>query len=216
MQRNEMLDEIAYDALSTAACSGKSRIAQRVLDAMGRVDRERFVPDSLAPLAYLNRPLPIDCGQTISQPFIVALMTDLLRIEPGDRVLEIGTGSGYQAAVLAQMGAEVYSVEIIETLSRQAEARFRANGYDKINTRIGDGYYGWPEAAPFDGIIVTAAAPRVPDALIEQMKAGARLVIPLGPAWLTQSLMLIEKRRDGTLLRREVLPVSFVPLTGTH
>lgn len=216
MQRNEMLDEIAYDALNTAAYSGKSRIAQRVLDAMGRVDRERFVPDSLAPLAYLNRPLPIDCGQTISQPFIVALMTDLLRIEPGDRVLEIGTGSGYQAAVLAQMGAEVYSVEIIETLSRQAEARFRANGYDNINTRIGDGYYGWPEAAPFDGIIVTAAAPRVPDALTEQMKAGARLVIPLGPAWLTQSLMLIEKRQDGTLLRRDVLPVSFVPLTGTH
>ena len=210
-----MLEAIAFDALRTEACSGGSRLDSRIIDAMGIVDRDRFVPAELAPLAYLNRPLPIGFGQTISQPFIVALMTDLIRISPGDKVLEIGTGSGYQAAVLAQLGAKVYSVEIIEELGKQAAERVKACGYDSIDIRIGDGRHGWPEAAPFDAVIVTAATEQIPDALIEQMKNGARLVIPIGPAWLTQSLMLVEKRPDGTLATRQILPVSFVPLIAS-
>ena len=166
--------------------------------------------------AYLNRPLPIGHGQTISQPYIVALMTALLNIDATSRVLEIGTGSAYQAAILAEIVAEVYTIEIVPELGRQASVRLRELGYDNIKTRIGDGYVGWPQAAPFDGIIVTAAAPRIPPALIAQLKPGARLVMPVGGRFVTQDLVLVEKTMAGEVTTREILPVRFVPLTGEH
>ena len=216
MKPQSMLEEIAIDAAACADLSGRATIAPQVIDAMEKVARHRFVPDEVAQLAYLNRPLPIGCGQTISQPFIVALMTDLIEVAPGDKVLEIGTGSGYQAAVLAQIGARVYSIEIIEQLKALSDERLAQNGYQAINTRLGDGYFGWPDAAPFDAIVVTAAAARIPQPLIEQLKPGGRMVIPLGSPWTTQSLMLVEKHPDGQLASREILPVSFVPLTGEH
>ena len=183
---------------------------------MGKVERHRFVPADLAAFAYLNRPLPIGYGQTISQPFIVALMTDLMRVKAGDKVLEIGTGSGYQAAVLAEMASSVYSIEIIEPLGKQAGDRLKSLGYRNVQTRVGDGYYGWPEAAPFDAIMVTAAASHVPPPLIKQLKPGGRMVIPLGTQFMTQYLMLVEKQQDGSVTTRQMLPVRFVPLTGEH
>jgi protein-L-isoaspartate(D-aspartate) O-methyltransferase len=163
--------------------------------------------------AYLNRPLSIGQGQTISQPFIVALMTDLLDVQPGERVLEIGTGSGYQAAVLAELGANVHTIEIIEPLGRDAARRLAELGYTNIVTRIGDGYRGWPEQAPFDSIIVTAAAPDVPQALAEQLKPGGKLVIPIGSPMGAQTLYVAQKEPGGRLVRRQVLPVRFVPMT---
>jgi protein-L-isoaspartate(D-aspartate) O-methyltransferase len=195
---------------------GKPALDERVLLAMSRVERHRFVPDSLRGQAYENRPLPIGHGQTISQPYIVALMTDLLQPRQGDVVLEIGTGSGYQAAVLAELVDSVYSIEIVEPLARQVEQRLAGLGYANVNTRLGDGYYGWAEHAPFDGIIVTAAASHVPPPLVEQLKPGGRMVIPVGGRFVVQYLMLVEKDDQGEVSSRHITPVRFVPLTGSH
>jgi protein-L-isoaspartate(D-aspartate) O-methyltransferase len=185
----------------------------RVLDAMGRVPRHEFVPPNLHGLAYTDRPLPIGLGQTISQPYIVALMTELLDPEPGDRVLEVGTGSGYQAAVAAAIVGEVYSVEIVPELARSAGDRLTALGIANVTVRAGDGYLGWPEHAPFDGILVTAGADHIPPPLIEQLAPGARMVIPVGDPTGDQVLQVIEKLPDGYVEIREVIPVRFVPLT---
>ena len=183
-----------------------------VLATLRRVPRHEFVPERLRALAYEDHPLPIGEGQTISQPFIVAYMTELLRVKPGHRVLEIGTGSGYQAAVLAELGAEVYTIEIIDALATTARATFDRLGYQKINMRAGDGFLGWPEAAPFDGIIVTAAPSRVPQPLIDQLKPGGLLVVPEGRR--DQELVVYAKTAGGKLRREAVLPVRFVPMTG--
>jgi protein-L-isoaspartate(D-aspartate) O-methyltransferase len=183
---------------------------------MGKVARHQFVPRDLQSSAYDNRPLPIGLGQTISQPYIVALMTDLLHIKPGDRVLELGTGSGYQAAVLAELGCEVYTIEIIEPLARQAAERLAQLGYRHVQVKIGDGYFGWPEHAPFDSIIVTAAADRIPPPLLKQLKVSGRIVIPVDNGFLTQTLTVVEKQVDGSATTRQILPVRFVPLTGTR
>ncbi len=215
-QRAAMVREIAAEARIAADESGRSSFSPRVMAALGRVPRHRFVPLSELRYAYDNRPLPIGHGQTISQPFIVALMTDLLGVQAGDKVLEIGTGSGYQAAVLAELGCEIYSIEIIEPLGREARARLRRLGYAGVEVRIADGYYGWESEAPFDGIIVTAAPNHVPPPLVRQLKPGARMVIPVGSRFLTQHLMLVERQTDGTVQSRQILPVRFVPFTGEH
>jgi protein-L-isoaspartate(D-aspartate) O-methyltransferase len=209
--RHRMVEEVLLDAAETSTALGAGVIA-----AMEKVERHRFVPDAPATVAYLNRPLPIGYGQTISQPFIVALMTDLMQVKPGDKVLEIGTGSGYQAAVLAEIAGSVYSIEIIAPLGKQAGERLKSLGYRNVQTRVGDGYYGWPDAAPFDAIIVTAAASHVPPPLLKQLKPGGRMVIPLGTQFMTQYLMLVEKQQDGSVKTRQILPVRFVPLTGGH
>jgi protein-L-isoaspartate(D-aspartate) O-methyltransferase len=214
LERKAMLEEIARDARDTGRETGRPQLSERVMEAMARVPRHRLVAPGDETHAYRNRPLSIGQGQTISQPFIVALMTDLLDVEPGARVLEIGTGSGYQAAVLAELGVNVYTIEIIEPLAREAAKRLSELGYGNIATRIGDGYRGWPEQAPFDAIIVTAAAPDVPQALAEQLKIGGKLVIPVGSPMGAQTLYVIQKAPDGKLLRRQVLAVRFVPMTG--
>ena len=207
---------IEADVLATSRYLGKQSLTPGVLEAMGNVARHEFVPEAERDVAYENRPLPIGYGQTISQPYIVAIMTDLLELRAGQQVLEIGTGSGYQAAVLAALDANVYTMEIIEPLGRQAAQRLETLGYDRVEARIGDGYYGWPEHAPFDAIIVTAAAGHVPPPLIEQLKPGGRMMIPVGSRFLTQQLVLITKNADGTVTTRQILPVRFVPLTGGH
>jgi protein-L-isoaspartate(D-aspartate) O-methyltransferase len=212
-QRAEMLADIAATARATASDTSRPKFSDRVMAAMGRVPRHRLVPAAQVPYAYENRPLPIGHGQTISQPYIVALMTDLLDPKPTDVVLEIGTGSGYQAAVLAELVAKVYTIEILEPVGKRAEADLAALGYRNIAVRIGDGYLGWPEAAPFDGIVVTAAAPHVPQPLVEQLKPGGRLVIPVGAQWQVQELLVIEKKPDGSTVTTRTIPVRFVPLT---
>lgn len=184
-----------------------------VLAAMRAVPRHRFVPPALRDAAYADRPLPIGHGQTISQPWIVARMTELVRPEPGDTVLEVGTGSGYQAAVLAEIVARVFTVEIVGDLARSARRRLHRLGYGNVTVRHGDGYGGWPEHAPFDGIVVTAAPEEVPPPLVEQLGRGARMVIPVGPQGRGQSLTVLHKREDGTVDRRVVSAVRFVPLT---
>ncbi|MBK7474064.1 MAG: protein-L-isoaspartate(D-aspartate) O-methyltransferase [Betaproteobacteria bacterium] len=189
-------------------------IAARVLAVMNKVPRHEFVPESQQLYAYENRPLPIGHGQTISQPFIVAAMTELMKLKPGDTVLEIGTGSGYQAAVLAELAQSVYTIEVVEPLAQQATERLRRLGYPGVRTRAGDGYFGWPEAGPFDAIMVTAAAGHVPPPLLRQLKPGGRMVIPVGAPFTTQQLLLIEKNSDGTVKTRQMMPVRFVPLTG--
>jgi protein-L-isoaspartate(D-aspartate) O-methyltransferase len=212
-QRNRMVEEIAALARDAGAETGRAALSPRVMAAVRKVPRHEFVPLAQRPGAYANRPLPIGHGQTISQPYIVALMSDLMDIRPGDRVLEIGTGSGYQAAILAELAGSVYSVEIVEPLGREAEARLERLGYRNVMTRIGDGFRGWAEQAPFDSIMVTAAPREVPQPLIDQLKPGGRLVVPVGGQAAGQSLLLIEKRADGTVARRNVLAVRFVPLT---
>ena len=205
-RRRAMVDDIA-----SQRTEAPGRIDPRVMEVMGRVPRHLFVPAAQQPRAYDDRPLPIGHGQTISQPFIVALMTDLLKLEPGDTVLEIGTGCGYQSAVLAELAKDVYTIEIVEPLGRTAAATLERLGYSNVHARIGDGYRGWPERAPFDAIIVTAAPDHVPPALIEQLKPGGHLVIPVGR--LAQQLIVITKSEDGRTARREIAPVQFVPLT---
>ena len=212
--RDRMIDEIAAMARDTARETGRAAFSTRVMTAMRRVPRHRFVPVALEGEAYANRPLPIGNGQTISQPYIVALSTDLLDLEPSHTVLEIGTGSGYQAAVLAELAAQVLSIEIVEPLGREAGVRLGELGYRNVEVRIGDGYRGWPEKAPFDRILVTAAAPEVPAPLVEQLARGGRMVIPVGSSWFAQRLLLVEKRANGEVVRRHVLGVRFVPLTG--
>ena len=183
-----------------------------VLAVMGKVPRHEFVPERLRPEAYDDHPLPIGHGQTISQPYIVAFMTEQLEPKPSDRVLEIGTGSGYQAAVLAGLVAEVYTIEIVDELAQRAAADLKRLGYTNVHVRVADGYQGWTEAAPFDSIIVTCAPEQVPQPLTDQLKEGGRIIIPIGPAW-NQELVLLRKR-GGKLERHAVLPVSFVPMTG--
>jgi len=208
----QMIADIEEQVRFTAAMIGRERLDPRVMAAMAAVPRHLFVPEQEERYAYANGPLPIGHGQTISQPYIVALMTDLLECGPEDRVLEVGTGSGYQAAVLSLVVGRVYSVEIIGALAAEASARLARLGYHNLEVRHGDGGEGWPEHAPFDGILVTAAAPAVPPALIEQLAPGARLVIPVGPRYGHQRLLTVERRPDGSLERRDILGVAFVPL----
>jgi len=215
-ERQAMVDEVAAMARAFDGGAEKGAIDPRVLAALGRVPRHEFVPLGSRGSAYDNRPLSIGHGQTISQPYIVAVMTDLLKVNDGDQVLEIGTGSGYQAAVLADLGVTVASIEIVEPLAKEAAERLRRLGHAKVATRIGDGYHGWPERGPFDAIVVTAAASHVPPPLVQQLKRGGRMVIPVGAAFQTQQLMLVEKRADGALTTRQLMPVRFVPLTGGH
>jgi protein-L-isoaspartate(D-aspartate) O-methyltransferase len=211
-QRAALVEEVRRQGSSLE----DREFSEPVLAALGAVERHRFVPREEVRNAYLNRPLPIGHGQTISQPYIVALMTDLLEPEAGDVVLEIGTGSGYQAAVLAELVERVYSIEIIEPLANEASARLRRLGYDNVETRLGDGYFGWEEHAPFDAIVVTAAAAHVPPPLVGQLAPGGRMVIPVGGRFATQWLLLIEKDDSGGVVTRQIAPVRFVPLTGEH
>jgi len=210
--RADLVDEVRV----YAGYAGDDPFSDAVLEVVGRVERHRFVPQGQARYAYENRPLPIGHGQTISQPYIVALMTDLLEPDDDDVVLEVGTGSGYQAAVLAGLVDRVYSIEIIEALATSARERLQRLGYDNVTTRLGDGYYGWEEHAPFDSIIVTAAASHVPPPLIEQLKPGGKMVIPVGGRFMTQLLLLLEKGDDGEIVTRQIGAVRFVPLTGKH
>jgi protein-L-isoaspartate(D-aspartate) O-methyltransferase len=214
--RGDMVAEVAAMAEEFNPKPDTPVLSRPVLEALGRVPRHRFVPDIECDYAYQNRPLPIGYGQTISQPYVVAFMTELLKLKPGSRVLEIGTGCGYQTAMLAEMGAEVYSMEIIEPLASQAAESLRALGYEQVHVRQGDGYHGWAEHAPYDGIIVTAGASQVPPSLLDQLKPGGRMVIPLGESYAAQELLLIKKDVEGNVHRQEVLPVRFVPLTGKH
>ncbi len=214
-QREQLINSIEQNVRETSTYLDKDRLDPRVMQAMARVPRHEFVPASERRYAYENRPLPIGYGQTISQPYIVAIMTDLLKLEPGDRVLEIGTGSGYQAAVLAELVQQVYSIEIIGDLARRARGVLDRLGYKQVKTRVGDGYYGWQERAPFDAIIVTAAADHVPPPLIKQLKPGGRMLIPVGSRFMIQQLVLITKGDEG-ITTRLLLPVRFVPLTGEH
>ena len=211
-----MLDAIARLTTQTAEGTGIDTIDPAVMAAIDRVPRHEFVPENVRPSAYANRPLSIGHGQTISQPYIVALMTHLLGVEPDGRVLEIGTGSGYQAAVLAELAVDVHTIEIVEALAKQAARRFVRLGYDAVRTRLGDGYYGWPDAAPFNAIIVTAAAAHVPPPLVKQLAPGGVLVIPVGEPFSVQLLLLVRKRENGDVTVRQILPVRFVPLTGGH
>jgi len=215
-QRMLLMEEVDALVAETRAETGTEALSPRVSEAMRRVPRHRYVPEDQVRHAYQNRPLPIGYGQTISQPYIVAIMTDLMQVQPGDRVFELGTGSGYQAAVLGELAAEVYTIEIVEPLAERAARTLKAQGYENVTVRAGDGYYGWEEHAPFDAIIVTAAASHVPPPLIQQLAPGGRMVIPLGTSFMTQHLMLVEKDEDGRVRTREVLPVMFVPLTGGH
>ncbi|HEY3177896.1 MAG TPA: protein-L-isoaspartate(D-aspartate) O-methyltransferase [Casimicrobiaceae bacterium] len=213
-ERQRMVTEIAAMAKSTKRETGRERFAEPVMEAMANVPRHRFVPETAVRSAYRNEPLSIGEGQTISQPYIVALSTDLIDPRPEHVVLEIGTGSGYQAAVLSELVKEVYSIEIVEPLGRSAAERLKALGYRKVEVRIGDGYQGWPERAPFDGIVVTAAAPFIPEPLLEQLKVGGKMVIPVEAGPRGQQMLLVEKRADGTIEKRVVLHVAFVPMTG--
>jgi protein-L-isoaspartate(D-aspartate) O-methyltransferase len=211
-QRARMVAEVEAMYAETRSETGLAAMSPAVRKAMGKVERHRLVPPGEVSRAYRNHPLPIGSGQTISQPYIVALSSDLLDPKARDVILEVGTGSGYQAAVLAQIVSRVYSIEIIESLGKTAAKRLEELGYGNIEVRIGDGYAGWPEKAPFDGIVVTAAAPRVPQALVEQLKPGGRMVIPVGGAGDIQYLKLLTKRADGGVDEKKVLPVRFVPL----
>jgi protein-L-isoaspartate(D-aspartate) O-methyltransferase len=211
--RAAMLRMIERHAKSATEALGRDHIDPDVLEVIGRLPRHAFVPDNMQDQAYDDRPLPIGYSQTISQPFIVALMTDLLALEPGDVVLEVGTGSGYQAAVLAELVEEVHSIEIIPGLAEGAAERFDSLAFDNVETHVGDGYYGVPAAAPFDAIVVTAAANSIPPPLIAQLKAGGRMVIPVGGGFSLQHLVIVEKDGAGRVRTRQTLPVRFVPLT---
>lgn len=215
-QRLALIKEIEQEVRDTSLYLDKHVLDARVMQVLARVPRHEFVPESERRYAYQNRPLAIGHGQTISQPYIVAIMTDLLKPKPMDKVLEVGTGSGYQAAVLAELVQQVYTIEIIEPLGVRAGKVLETLGYDNVKTRVGDGYYGWEEQAPFDSIIVTAAAGHIPPPLIKQLKPGGRMVIPVGSRFLTQELVLLEKDPSGEITTRQILPVRFVPLTGEH
>jgi protein-L-isoaspartate(D-aspartate) O-methyltransferase len=212
-ERAAMVAAIEAHARRASGAVENGAIDPAVLHAMRSVPRHEFVPENVWAQAYADRPLPIGYGQTISQPFIVALMTDLLDVKPGHKVLEIGTGSGYQAAVLSPLAARVYSIEIVPELGRRAGEVLHRLGFANAETRIADGYYGWPEAAPFDAIVVTAASSHIPPALIQQLKPGSRMVIPIGGPFSAQQLMLVEKQPGGGITTRQLLPVQFVPFT---
>jgi protein-L-isoaspartate(D-aspartate) O-methyltransferase len=208
-----MLEAVRQSVLESAGYTGIAALSDEVMAAMGAVPREEFVLPEYRDQAYRNTPLPIAAGQTISQPLIVALMTEMLDPQPGDVMLEVGTGSGYQAAVLAQLVKHVYSVEIVPELAHSASAVLKKLGYNNITVRAGDGYAGWPEHAPFDGIIVTAAAEEIPPPLLQQLKPGGRLVIPVGGHWDAQELLIVEVDSSGKVSKESKLPVRFVPLT---
>ncbi len=216
LQRQRLVETVEAHVRETSDYLGRDALDARVTAALASVPRHEFVPERLREHAYENRPLPIGHSQTISQPYIVAIMTDLLELGPQHRVLEIGTGSGYQAAILATLIEQVYSIEIIEPLGEAARERLARLGFDTVQVRIGDGYYGWEEHAPFDAIVVTAAASHVPPPLIQQLKPGGRMVIPVGSHFMTQQLLLVTKSVNGEVRTRQILPVAFVPLTGGH
>lgn len=210
-QHQAMLEAIRADTAETASWTGRRDLSPRVWAAMAKVERHRFVPEAEAPYAYLNRPRPIGHGQTISQPFIVAYMTEQLGLRKTDRVLEIGTGSGYQAAVIAEIADSVYSIEIVPPLAEQAAGTLGKLGY-RVRTRSGDGYLGWPEGAPFDAIIITAAPPEIPEPLIRQLAPGGRMIVPVGVEY--QELVLIHRDEKGGIRKERLIPVRFVPMTG--
>ncbi|HAK52696.1 MAG TPA: protein-L-isoaspartate O-methyltransferase [Gammaproteobacteria bacterium] len=212
--RKQLVEEIIEDTYRTREYLGKSRLSEQVLAAIGKVERHKFVPESFRHRAYGSYPLPIGDDQTISQPFIVALMTDLLKVNKSSRVLELGTGSGYQAAVLAELVDEVYTIEIVGSLAIRAQTKLETLGYRNVFVRHGDGVLGWPEKAPFEGIIVTAAGISIPQHLVDQLKPGGRLVMPVGGQNEVQQLKTLTKRSDGSLVEDNVLPVRFVPITG--
>lgn len=216
LPRKQMLSEIEEGLRTTSRYIDKKSFNMQVMQAMDTVPRHEFVAEGLRGKAYDDRPLPIGHGQTISQPYIVALMTDLLQAQPEHRVLEIGTGSGYQAAVLSQLVKQVYSIEIIEPLGHSTTQLLDRLGYKNIETRIADGYDGWPQQAPFDSIIVTAAISHIPPPLVQQLKKGGRMIIPVGTRFQTQYLTLVEKDEQGAISTRQILPVAFVPFTGGH
>ncbi|MGD0959873.1 MAG: protein-L-isoaspartate(D-aspartate) O-methyltransferase [Methylomonas sp.] len=211
-----MIKDIEMEAEYSRYINGKNSLDSRVLAAMREVPRHEFVPLDLRDQAYCNGPLPIGSGQTISQPYIVALMSDLLNTKPGDVILEVGAGCGYQAAVLSRLVARVYTIEIIENLAKNAAKLLKELGYDNVTVRHGNGYFGWAEHAPFDGVIVAAAAPHVPPQLLEQLRIGSRLVIPVRSAYSHQELQVIEKKANGEFEIQPVIGVSFVPLTGCN
>jgi protein-L-isoaspartate(D-aspartate) O-methyltransferase len=211
LMRQQMIAEIVADAVFLTAQLGKSSFAPRVIDAMGRIPRHEFVPLELQAYAYLNSPLPVGYGKTVSQPFIVALMTDLLDPHPGDIILEVGAGVGYQAAILSELVNQVYSIELIEELALDTRHRLQHLGYRNIEIGVGNGYYGWAEHAPFDKIVVTAAPDLIPPPLLAQLKPGGKMVIPTGIPD-KQQLVLVEKSGNGKLTTREVLPVRFSEL----
>lgn len=212
--RGEMVKEIELDVMAASARIGRPRFHAKVMQAMGEVPRHEFVAEEERWAAYQNRPLPIGYGQTISQPFIVGLMTDLLAVSEDAKVLEVGAGSGYQAAILSQLVKEVHSIEIIAELAKQCRERMSRLGYGNVTIHEGDGYYGLESEAPFDAILVTAAAAYIPPPLVRQLKPGGRMVIPVGAPFMIQYLMLVEKNDRGDISTRQVLPVRFVPLTG--
>jgi protein-L-isoaspartate(D-aspartate) O-methyltransferase len=215
-KRAQMISEIEADVRDTSEYIGKESLDPRVMQAMKIVPRHLLVPKSERSQAYLNRPLPIGYGQTISQPYIVAIMTDLLNPQPEHKILEVGTGSGYQAAVLSRVVKQVYTIEIIEQLGKRARKDLAKLGYNNIQMRIGDGYYGWKQHAPYDGIVVTAAASHIPPPLIQQLKPGGRMIIPVGSKFLTQQLLLVIKDEEENVTTKQLLPVRFVPLTGDN
>lgn len=209
-----MIEEIEKSVAATASRIGRRALDERVMRIMAEVPRHEFVDPAQSRLAYANRPLPIRHGQTISQPYIVALMTDLLNVDKTAKVLEIGAGSGYQAAVLARLVGHVHTLEIIEPLAMECRERIKRLKIDNVTVHAGDGYYGLPDEAPFDAIIVTAAATYIPPPLVRQLKPGGRMAIPVGPQFQAQHLMIIDKDAEGEITTRQVLPVRFVPLTG--
>ncbi|MES9948668.1 MAG: protein-L-isoaspartate(D-aspartate) O-methyltransferase [Candidatus Thiodiazotropha sp.] len=214
--REQMIRLIEQDVRETSIYLEKTALDERILKSLSEVPRHQFVPADVRSRAYDNRPLPIGYGQTISQPYIVAIMTDLIAPRAEHKALEIGTGSGYQAAVLSRLVEKVYTMEIVEPLGKQATERLKRLGFDNIEVSIADGYYGWKEHAPFDIIIVTAAASHIPPPLIEQLKPGGKMIIPVGSRFMTQQLLLVDKSADKEVTVRQILPVRFVPLTGEH
>jgi len=214
--RQSMVKTIKKETKKTSRYLGKNTLDKKVIDAVGKVKRHMFVPEKYRVNAYDNRPLPIAHGQTISQPYIVAAMTELLDLKESDSVLEVGTGSGYQAAVLAHIVKKVYTLEIIEPLGLKAKERLESLGYKNIEVQIGDGYYGLKSKAPFDAIIVTAAAGQIPPPLLKQLKPGGKMVIPVGSQFYVQQLVLVKKDTKGKITIRQIIPVRFVPLTGGH
>ena len=214
--REALWGDVAFQISRLREELGFARLSAEVGTALRQVPREHFVPEDQRQYAYENRPLPIGYGQTISQPLIVAIMTQLLEIAPGDRVFELGTGSAYQAAVLDTLGADVFSIEIVPELGQSARETLDRLGHDDVKTRIGDGYFGWEEEAPFDAIIVTAASDHIPPPLLRQLKPGGRMLIPIGSRYLTQKLVLVSRDEQGAVRTRELMAVVFVPLTGEH
>ncbi len=214
--RGQMIQAIEDNVRETGRRLDRKSLDPKVMSALATVPRHEFVPESYRRFAYENRPLPIGHGQTISQPYIVAIMTDLLNIGKEDQVLEIGTGSGYQAAILGELVKTVFTIEIVKPLAEQARKRLAKLGYDNVEVKQGDGYYGWEEHAPFDAVIVTAASSHIPPPLIRQLKPGGRMIIPVGTRFMVQQLVLIEKNNIGKVTTKQLLPVRFVPLTGGH